>query len=223
MYRNLWVEYSNFISAALAQWKGAKILEFSIFFPSFRSESYSDIDSWLRFAIEKQVEKLTISRKWILSFVGFDLNANSCCYLQFLVDTKKNNMPVQFPNAEFLKLCVYNDHQMLDVLVVLESFPKLKTLIVHQNGYMHNSVASEMAFRSPSLLHLQRVEIYIHENHFSISPLVKFLLENAQVLEKMVVQPHGEQYDQEAFTSALKELLGMRRSSPYAEVIISPD
>ncbi|XP_057772056.1 F-box/FBD/LRR-repeat protein At1g78750-like [Salvia miltiorrhiza] len=142
--------------------------------------------------------------------------------IQFLVDTKKKNMPVQFPNAEFLRLCAVKDQQMHDVLVVLESFPKLKTLIVDQNGYMYNSVASEMDFRGPSLLHLQTVEIYILGKQFSISPLVEYLLENAHVLQKMLLRPYRGRDDQEAYISALKELLRMRRSSPYAEVIVSP-
>ncbi|XP_057772054.1 putative F-box protein At1g49610 [Salvia miltiorrhiza] len=375
---NKWVEYSKFVSGALAQWKGAKIMKLTIIFHGHGSSPSTDIDSWLRFAIEKQVEKLLVVFKnddaylvpqclyscssitelslskcslkiernvqWnqlkrlaiyqtdalsgdvmnqilvgaplleelvLLVLWGFEISENfnirstslkileingcnvkaeaelricapnllslevsasvcgSCllyvpslttatlCFddysitredmaplgmfhqvfhsirhvenvslsnwsIQFLADMKENDMPVQFPNAEFLKISVVKDQQMHDVLVVLESFPKLKTLIVHEFGRIHNSVASEMTSRGPSLLHLQKVESFVLECHGSISPLVRFLLENAHVLQKMVVDLYGQRRDKEAYISALKELLGMRRSSPYAEVIISP-
>ncbi|XP_057772051.1 F-box/LRR-repeat protein At3g26922-like [Salvia miltiorrhiza] len=386
LYCNLWVEYSNLVSGALAQWKGAKILEFTIFFPSFRLRSSSDIDSWLRFAIEKQVEKLTVGfdyqtrvayflphclyscssitdlslykcslkieknvqwnqlkrleirnpdglsgdamnqilvgaplleelfygcfeirenfnirstslkmleigsnrgsfcrrsiytlvkaeaelRIWAPNLLSLEMSAcfSGSCLLyvpslttatlrfddnfitreamaplemfhqvfrsirhvenvslsywsfQFLVDMKENHMPVEFPNAEFLKIRFVKGHEMLDFLVALESFPKLKSLIVYQYGHIYNSVASEMASLSPSLLHLQTVEIYIHGKQFSISPLLEYLLENAHVLQKMLLRPYVGEL--EVSISALKELLEMRRSSPYAEVIIKP-
>ncbi|XP_057773771.1 FBD-associated F-box protein At5g22730-like [Salvia miltiorrhiza] len=366
--RDLLVESSNFISGALAQWKGAKILELTIFFSSDDPLiPSSDIDSWLLFATEKQVEKLTFGfvfkmhgayfvpqclyscssikeltlrtcslkietnvqwnklkslniRKseglsgdamsqvlvgaplleelvlWsfeisenfnirstslkILEINGCDVKAEaelriwapnlwslvisaSVCgsYLlyvpsltaatlsfkklftlemfqqvfrsirhveevslsdwsvQFLVEMKENDMPLQFPNAEFLRLCDFKDHQLLDVL---EMFPKLKTLVVYEDGYLYNSVASEMISCSPSLLHLQTVEIIYTSYPSSISSMVKFLLENAHVLQKMVLKPYLRlKNNQEAFILALKELLGMRRSSPHAKLIIN--
>ncbi|XP_057772049.1 FBD-associated F-box protein At5g22730-like isoform X2 [Salvia miltiorrhiza] len=379
----LWVEYSKFVSGALAQWKGAKILEFTIFFSSNDPLTPScDTDSWLLFATEKQVEKLTFGfecrphgayfvpqclyscssittlslyccsfkiernvrwnqlkslnirkseglsgdamnqillgaprleklvlrsfeisenftirstslmileiiecnlkaeaelRIWAPNLLSLEISAYVCgsCLLyvpslitailsfeifcgeldpidlddmaplemfhqvfrsiryvqnvslsdwsiQFLVDMKENDMLVQFPNAEFLKLD-FRLFEMFDVRVVLEMFPKLKRLIVDQgfkNDYMYNSVSSEMISRSPFLPHLKTVEV-IYSSYLAISPLVKFLLENARVLQEMVLQPNGEENDREAFVSALKELLGTRRSSPYAKLIIN--
>ncbi|XP_057772055.1 F-box/LRR-repeat protein At3g26922-like [Salvia miltiorrhiza] len=378
--RNKWVEYSKFVSGALAQWKGTKILDFTIYFSSSSYyPSSCDIDSWLLLAIEKQVEKLIVVFKckppgayfvpqclyscssitelslykcslkiernvqwnklkrleflypdglsgdtmnqillgaplleelvlWsfeisenfnirstslkILEIIGCDVKAEaelriwapdvlsleisgdvcgSCllyvpslttatlCFddfsitredmaplemfhqvfrsirhvenvslsywsFQFLVDMKVNDTPLQFMNAEFLELCASKDHQMLDVLAVLEMFPKLKMLIVHQdfqNGCVPIKVASEMISRSPSLLHLQTVEINVYESYPSISTFVKFLLENAHVLQKMVLRTNGKEYDQEATILALKELLGMRRSSTSVKLIIN--
>ncbi|XP_057772052.1 putative F-box/FBD/LRR-repeat protein At5g22670 [Salvia miltiorrhiza] len=382
--RGLWVESSKFVSGALAQWKGANILDFTLFLSADnRLIPSTDIDSWLLFAIEKQVEKLTFGfaaklhgafflpqslyscssitklslhncsfkiernvqwnnlkslklvtwdgsrllsgdamnqilvgaprlRKLILrSFEfteNFNFRSNSLLILQiiecnlkaeaelriwapnlsslvisglvcggcllyvpslitatlsfkdlsgefgeidredmpplemfhqvfrsirhveyvsleywsiqFLVEMKENDMLVQFPNAEFLKLEFYS-YRVTDILAVLGMFPKLEMLIVRQYDYMYESVASEMASLSPSLLHLETVEIYIHDEEFSISPLVEYVLENADVLEEMVLQPYRGRDDQESFILDLKKLLGMRRSSPYAKVIVN--
>ncbi|XP_057772057.1 uncharacterized protein LOC130991713 [Salvia miltiorrhiza] len=145
--------------------------------------------------------------------------------IQFLVDMKANDMLVQFPNAEFLELEFYS-YRVPVILAVLGMFPKLKMLIVRQYDYMYESVASEMVSLSPSLLHLETVKIYIHDKEFSISPLVEYVLENAEVLEEMVLQPYlllpyGEENNKEAFILDLKKLLGMWRSSPYAKLIVN--
>ncbi|XP_057773763.1 F-box/LRR-repeat protein At3g26922-like [Salvia miltiorrhiza] len=54
---NKLVEFRSFVCGALALWKGVKILKFSIGF-LFHASFTSDLDSWLLFVIEKQVEEL---------------------------------------------------------------------------------------------------------------------------------------------------------------------
>ncbi|XP_057772059.1 putative F-box protein At1g49610 [Salvia miltiorrhiza] len=69
-------EHRNFISAALAQWKGAKIQKFDIVYQldsysdsdvdstEYFSETRRDFDLWLLLAIEKQVEELIIDMEF---------------------------------------------------------------------------------------------------------------------------------------------------------------
>ncbi|XP_057810217.1 uncharacterized protein LOC131024698 isoform X2 [Salvia miltiorrhiza] len=148
---------------------------------------------------------------------------------------KENDMHVQFPNAEFLELEFY-DCRMLDV-VVLDMFPKLKTLTVYQGHrftyydeeVVHitmvdacNSLASaKMTSPSPSLLHLKTFEFTLSMCDPSIIPAIQILLENAPILERVVIRLRQQASDVETFLFAQEKVLSMPRSSPTAQVIIS--
>ncbi|XP_057773709.1 F-box/LRR-repeat protein At3g26922-like [Salvia miltiorrhiza] len=59
--RDIHFRYVDFINGALAQWKCSKMLKFSLHLSYQFGHSFdSDIHSWLLFAIEKQVEELSI-------------------------------------------------------------------------------------------------------------------------------------------------------------------
>ncbi|XP_057773773.1 putative F-box protein At1g49610 [Salvia miltiorrhiza] len=55
----------DFICGALARWQGTKLLKFSINFYPITLPQHSDIDSWLLYAMEKQVEELSVDLRYI--------------------------------------------------------------------------------------------------------------------------------------------------------------
>lgn len=60
---HFWSRSDNFrtlVSSALARWKGSKILKFSLDF-LFDLPLTTDLDPWLLFAMEKQVEELYLN------------------------------------------------------------------------------------------------------------------------------------------------------------------
>lgn len=62
---NIWADadylhaFRTFVNGALSQWKGTKIMRFSLDF-MFDISIATDLDSWLAFAVDKQVEELSV-------------------------------------------------------------------------------------------------------------------------------------------------------------------
>lgn len=140
-------------------------------------------------------------------------------------------------NAKFLKVRGTAAHQ---VLGVLDMFPKLTMLILERKVYYDYFLASNRApavinFDShellerktylpiPSLQHLRTVEVTWLLRDTSIFPVIEIMLENAELLEKMVFWARLFGANPESLPLAEEKLLSMPRSSPTAEVIIIKD
>ncbi|XP_057799338.1 F-box/LRR-repeat protein At3g26922-like isoform X2 [Salvia miltiorrhiza] len=85
----------------------------------------------------------------------------------------------------------------------------------------YSLVSAKMTFPSPSLLHLKTFEATCSMCDPSIIPAIGILLENAPVLEKMVIRLKRHKSDPKTFTLVREAVLSMPRSSPTAQVIIS--
>ncbi|XP_057772040.1 F-box protein At5g03100-like [Salvia miltiorrhiza] len=158
--------------------------------------------------------------------------------IQFLVELKNKDMVIPLSNSKILELYNVDVKDMLDLVGMM--FPKLERLTVDQ-GYRNedrqvtsgeevhiamvdacSSLASaKMNFPSPSLLHLKTFEATWSMCDPSIIPVIQILLENAPILEKMVIQLTRDASDRETFFFAQEKVLSMPRSSPTAQVIIS--
>ncbi|KAH6816612.1 hypothetical protein C2S51_021432 [Perilla frutescens var. frutescens] len=75
----------------------------------------------------------------------------------------------------------------------------------------------------PSLLHLRTVEISWQLRNASIIPFIEILLENARVLEKMVLRPRSFKYVPELLSLIEEKVVSIPRSSSTAKVIIGSD
>ncbi|XP_057772042.1 F-box/LRR-repeat protein At3g26922-like [Salvia miltiorrhiza] len=156
--------------------------------------------------------------------------------IQMLVHYKKMDMVVPLSNSKILEL---NNENAKDILDLVGMFPKLERLIVDQfsrkdrdvtsGDRTHiamvdacNSLASaKMTFPCPSLLHLKTFEATWYMRDPSIIPAIQILLENAPILEKMVIRlRQGASYP-DTFILAQEKVLSMPRSSPTAQVIIT--
>ncbi|KAG6431308.1 hypothetical protein SASPL_109387 [Salvia splendens] len=239
-WKNLWttitipcLDLSQQHSNSLAQWKGPNILRFNlhVYFWSddgsddslswmrqfnqkpLRTSDASDVDSWLLFAIEKQVEELYIFTSLLTRFC-----------VEFLLEMKKKDMAVPSSNAKFLLLNDVKDAK--DMLHLVEMmFPKVETLFLHV-GYKSDESGEESNFRNPPLLHLKRVEINRSICDVSIIPVIRVLLRNGGVFEKMVIRfiqsckDGGKPLKPEMFSLAEEKVMNMPKSSPTAQVII---
>ncbi|XP_057772080.1 F-box/LRR-repeat protein At3g26922-like isoform X2 [Salvia miltiorrhiza] len=137
---------------------------------------------------------------------------------------KKKDMVVLFPNAEVLKHTSLSNHVgLLDVLDLLELFPKLKMLSFHrlQQGLKDfNTINAETAFPISSLIHLKRVDMTWDADDPSIIPFIEILLENAPSLDEMVFRLRKCRDARKVLLMVEEKVRGMPRSSPTAKVII---
>ncbi|XP_057799335.1 F-box/LRR-repeat protein At3g26922-like [Salvia miltiorrhiza] len=167
----------------------------------------------------RHVEKVKLSSNW---------------FIKSLVELKNQDMVMPLLDSKILELYHGDAKDMLDLVGMM--FPKLERLIVRTFCYkdisaedLHiamvdvcNSLASaKMTFPSPSLLHLKTIEATCSMCDPSIIPAIEILLENAPVLEKMVIRLKRDESDPKTFTLAREKVLSMPRSSPTAQVIIS--
>ncbi|XP_057799336.1 F-box/LRR-repeat protein At3g26922-like [Salvia miltiorrhiza] len=159
---------------------------------------------------------------------------SSNLFIKLLAELKNQEMVMPLLDSKILELYHGDAKDMLDLVGMM--FPKLERLIVHNFFYkrligedLHiamvdvcNSLASaKMTFPSPSLLHLKTFEATYSICDLSIIPAIGILLENAPILEKMVIRLQQDESDPKTFTLAREKVLSMPRCSPTAQVIIS--
>ncbi|XP_057772078.1 putative F-box protein At1g49610 [Salvia miltiorrhiza] len=145
---------------------------------------------------------------------------SSLLHIKMLLSLKKKkDMVVRFPNAEVLKYESWNYIDPLDLLDLLELFPKLMMLSFHQTRMQDSNPIAETTFPSCLLLHLKRVDMTWPARDPSIIPFIEILLQNSPSLEKMVFRLIKCRCNREMLL--IKEKVpSMPRSSPTAEVII---
>ncbi|XP_057799337.1 putative F-box protein At1g49610 isoform X1 [Salvia miltiorrhiza] len=153
-------------------------------------------------------------------------------FLELLVELKHQDMVMPLLDSKIVELYYKDSKDMLDLVGMM--FPKLERLIVHQCNHKdiisvedlpiaicYSLVSAKMTFPSPSLLHLKTFEATCSMCDPSIIPAIGILLENAPVLEKMVIRLKRHKSDPKTFTLVREAVLSMPRSSPTAQVIIS--
>ncbi|XP_057772045.1 F-box/LRR-repeat protein At3g26922-like isoform X2 [Salvia miltiorrhiza] len=165
----------------------------------------------------RNVEKVTLSH---------------CC-IEMLLKLKNEDMVMPLLNSKILELDTIGAEDMLDLVGMM--FPKLERLIVDQGRLqaprfddseeVHNAMVdtlayAKMSFPSPSLLHLKTFEATWSMRDPSIIPAIQILLENALILEKMVIRLSQGASDPKTFILAQEKVLSIPRSSPNAQVII---
>ncbi|XP_057772050.1 F-box/LRR-repeat protein At3g26922-like [Salvia miltiorrhiza] len=159
---------------------------------------------------------------------------------EMLVKLKNKDKVMPLSNSKILELDYVDAKYLLDLVGMM--FPKLERLIVEQGSrkgfnFYHgtddeevhnamvdacNSLASaKMSFPSPSLLHLKTFEATWSMRDPSIIPLIRTLLKNAPILEKMVIRLTRDASDLETFILAQEKVMSMPISSPTAQLIIS--
>lgn len=84
-------------------------------------------------------------------------------------------------------------------------------------------VAPTTIFPDLSLLHLKTIEITWDVRDASMISVIKVLLQNAQVLEKLMIRFINHEADSRRFVSATKRVTKMRRSSPHATLIVTEE
>ncbi|XP_057773770.1 putative F-box protein At1g49610 [Salvia miltiorrhiza] len=137
--------------------------------------------------------------------------------IQWLLTMKKKDMVVRFPNAELLKhksICTY--FGFLDLLDLLEMFPKLKTLSFHRKRQddvsMFMSLETTLPRPSLSLLHLHTVDMTWFQRDPSIIPFIGFLLQNSPSLHKMVFRLVNFTDDHEQFLMIQEKILASTKT-----------
>ncbi|XP_057772235.1 F-box/LRR-repeat protein At3g26922-like [Salvia miltiorrhiza] len=147
------------------------------------------------------------------------------CFFQKKKKKKKKDMVVQFPNAEVLKHSSVRKYVgLLDVLDLLQLFPKLKMLCFHrlnQGLEFFDPINAETAFPSSSLIHLKRVDMSWAAHDPSIIPFIGSLLQNAPSLDEMVFRLKKRRDNHEVLLMVEEKVRSMPRSSPTAKVIIN--
>ncbi|XP_057772074.1 F-box/LRR-repeat protein At3g26922-like [Salvia miltiorrhiza] len=147
--------------------------------------------------------------------------------IKLLLALKKKDMVLQFPNADFLEhnyVQARGRLDLLEILDLLEMFPKLKILKFPQHDQIlqdFNPIV-ETTFPHPSLLHLNTVEISWSGKDPAVIPFIKFILQNAPLLYKLVfrLSKYRACFDRKRFLMIQEKVRSMPRSSPTAEVII---
>ncbi|XP_057772062.1 F-box/FBD/LRR-repeat protein At1g16930-like isoform X2 [Salvia miltiorrhiza] len=115
--------------------------------------------------------------------------------IQLLHEMKEKDMVVQFSNAKFLKVTTCEIDKMLHVL---DMFPQLVTLYASFDKESYNDFIdpefheANATLFTPSLLHLKTVHITWHLCDALILRALKIILENAQVLGKLVFRWRGD-------------------------------
>ncbi|XP_057772077.1 putative F-box/FBD/LRR-repeat protein At5g22670 [Salvia miltiorrhiza] len=140
--------------------------------------------------------------------------------IKFLLFMKMNDVLVEFPNVKSLHL--FPDEPADEMLDVLEMCPMLMFFTAQlQCAQKGDSFAST---RNATLVSLKRVEIRWSVNDASVFRVIETILENAYMLEKMVLRVRGTGVDGgEPLILAHEKVLRMPRSSPTVEVIIIQD
>ncbi|XP_057773772.1 putative F-box protein At1g49610 [Salvia miltiorrhiza] len=161
------------------------------------------------------------------------VNLSYSCF-EMLVKFKNKDKVMPLSNSKILELDYVDAKYLLDLVGMM--FPKLERLIVEQGSRkarhfydseeVHNAMVdtlayAKMSFPSPSLLHLKTFEATWSMRDPSIIPLIQTLLENAPILEKMVIQLRQDASDPKTFILVQQKVMRMPRSSPTAQVIIS--
>ncbi|XP_057772088.1 F-box/LRR-repeat protein At3g26922-like isoform X2 [Salvia miltiorrhiza] len=145
----------------------------------------------------------------------------SALILKLLLASKKKDMVVQFPNAEYLRhqgMDARGHLDLLELLDLLEMFPKLKMLFIFQFRDFNPIV--ETTFPRPSLLHLNTIVIIWSAKDPSIIPFIEILLQNAPFLHTLVLRLIKSEDDRRSFLMVEEKVRSMPRSSPAAEVVV---